>query len=72
MDGYSFAKNVRATPEIAAIPLILFSSMISNDILHKGQSVGATAQLSKPQIGELLETIRNLCDYHEQPTEHTK
>lgn len=62
MDGYSFTKNVRQISEFDRLPIILFSSMINNDILHKGQSVGATAQLSKPQIGELLETIRRICD----------
>ena len=62
MDGYTLTKNIRAIPEFESIPVILFSSMITQDILHKGQSVGATAQLSKPQIGELLETIRRICE----------
>ncbi len=61
MDGYTLTKNIRSVPEFADIPVILFSSMINKDILHKGQAVGATAQLSKPQIGELLETIRTVC-----------
>lgn len=58
MDGYTLTKNIRSDEFLKTIPVILFSSMINKDLLHKGQAVGATAQLSKPQIGELLHAIR--------------
>lgn len=58
MDRYTLTKNIRNNEVLKDIPVILFSSMINKDLLHKGHAVGATAQLSKPQIGELLHAIR--------------
>lgn len=58
MDGYTLTKNIKTDENLKSIPVILFSSMINKDLLHKGKAVGANAQLAKPQIGELLQTIR--------------
>lgn len=60
MDGYSLTKNIKSDSNLAGLPVVIFSSIISEDVLHKGRSVGANAQLSKPQIGELLDTVRIL------------
>jgi two-component system chemotaxis response regulator CheV len=62
MDGYSLTKNIKDDPYLKSLPVIIFSSIISEEVLHKGHSVGANAQLTKPQIGELLETIRLLLE----------
>ncbi|MFW6276971.1 MAG: chemotaxis protein, partial [Bacteroidota bacterium] len=48
MDGYSLTKNIKAQENLKDIPAIIFSSMINEDILHKGNEVGADAKLSKP------------------------
>ena len=58
LDGYTLTKKVKDDPILSKIPVVLFSSIINNDLLHKGKAVGADAQMSKPQIGELLETVR--------------
>lgn len=60
MDGYSLIKNIRSLPAFATIPIIIFSSIITQDMFYKGQNVGATVQLSKPQVGDLIETIYNV------------
>ncbi|MFP4528501.1 MAG: chemotaxis protein [Candidatus Kapaibacterium sp.] len=60
MDGYTLTKSIKTDEVLKNVPVVLFSSMINRDILHKGESVGADAQLSKPQIGDLLEVVRNL------------
>ena len=60
MDGYTLTKNIKADPLLSQLPVIIFSSIVSQDVLHKGKSVGADAQLTKPQIGILIETIREL------------
>ena len=60
MDGYSFTKNVKNDPNLENIPVIIFSSLITDDIRHKGKSVGADAQMSKPQIGDLMEILYEL------------
>jgi len=60
MDGYSLTKHVKDDPYLNSLPVIIFSSIITKDIRHKGVSVGADAQMSKPQIGSLLEILYEL------------
>ena len=60
MDGYTLTKNIKGDSLLSQIPVVIFSSIVSQDVLHKGKSVGADAQLTKPQIGILIETIREL------------
>ena len=60
MDGYTLTKNIKGDTLLSQIPVVIFSSIVSQDVLHKGKSVGADAQLTKPQIGILIETIREL------------
>lgn len=62
LDGYSLTKSIKSNPYLANLPVVIFSSIISEDVLHKGKSVGADAQLTKPQIGELLDTVRYLIE----------
>lgn len=62
MDGYSLTKNIKSDPVLSHLPVVIFSSIISEDVLHKGKSVGADAQLTKPQITELLDVVRILID----------
>ena len=42
------------------LPVIIFSSLITDDLRHKGESVGADAQLSKPEIEELIGVVDQL------------
>ncbi len=60
LDGYTLTRRIKENNILKKLPVIIFSSMINTDILHKGTSVGADAQLSKPQIGELIETVSEL------------
>ncbi|WP_075981101.1 chemotaxis protein [Bacillus massilinigeriensis] len=54
MDGHHLTKRVKDNPNLAPIPVIIFSSLITDDLKHKGQMVGAEAQVSKPDIAELV------------------
>ncbi|MGP7818920.1 chemotaxis protein [Niallia sp. 01092] len=54
MDGHHFTKRVKENPELAHLPIIIFSSLITEDLRHKGQMVGADGQVSKPEIAELI------------------
>ncbi|WP_284709501.1 chemotaxis protein [Cytobacillus firmus] len=54
MDGHHLTKKVKDHPMLAEIPVIIFSSLITEDLRHKGQMVGADAQVSKPEIAELV------------------
>jgi two-component system chemotaxis response regulator CheV len=60
MDGYSLTKNIKSNDILKNIPVIIFSSIISQDVLHKGSSVGADKQLSKPKMSELIDTVNQL------------
>jgi two-component system chemotaxis response regulator CheV len=60
MDGYSLTKNIKSHPRLSNVPVVIFSSLVNEDVLHKGRSVGADAQLTKPQVSMLLDTIIDL------------
>ena len=62
MDGYTLTKKIKSHPILREIPVVLFSSIITSDLLHKGKSVGADAQMAKPQIGELLQVVKALIE----------
>lgn len=57
MDGHHLTKRIKQTASLEKLPVVIFSSLITNDLLHKGQMVGANAQVSKPEIGELVAKI---------------
>ncbi|KMK76562.1 chemotaxis protein [Alkalihalobacillus pseudalcaliphilus] len=60
MDGHHLTKKLKEDPRWNQIPVIVFSSIISEDLFHKGEKVGADEQISKPQIAKLIERIDQL------------
>ena len=51
MDGYHLCKLIKDDPEVLkSIPVVLFSSLITEKLLHKGAAVGADGQFSKPDL----------------------
>ncbi len=54
MDGHRLLKLVRDDAVLKDIPVIIFSSLLNDDMRRKGESLGANAQLSKPEIGNLV------------------
>ena len=54
MDGHRLLKLVRSDPRFNKIPFILFSSLISEEMRRKGDSLGANGQISKPEINQLI------------------
>jgi len=60
MDGYTLTKNIKTDGKLKELPVILFSSLISKGLLHKGQSVGADAQITKPEFGGLTNQVRDM------------
>jgi len=53
MDGYTLTRNIKEDPVLRTTPVVLFSSLITEELRHKGASVGADGQIAKPQFGEL-------------------
>lgn len=60
MDGYALTKRVKDDPSLKELPVVLFSSMITKELRHKGESVGADDQVSKPEFITLAERSINL------------
>ncbi|MFP7446694.1 chemotaxis protein [Bacillus infantis] len=54
MDGHHLTKRIKSSQSFGELPVIIFSSLITDDLRHKGQMVGADAQVSKPEIAELV------------------
>lgn len=57
MDGHHLTKRIKDDEVLKQIPVYLFSSLIDEQMRAKGESVGADAQFSKPQIGALISYI---------------
>jgi len=60
MDGHRLLKLIREDPVLKDIPVVIFSSLLNDDMKRKGIQLGANAQLSKPEIGRLVEELDKL------------
>ena len=60
MDGYRLTKLIKSDDETKNIPVVIFSSLVNDEMREKGISLGADEQLSKPEIGNLVKVIDNL------------
>ena len=65
MDGHRLTKLVKSDDTMKNIPVIIFSSLINEEIRRKGESLGADAQLTKPEIGKLVAAVDELVDKYE-------
>ncbi|MDQ0270672.1 chemotaxis protein [Cytobacillus purgationiresistens] len=54
MDGHHLTKRIKEHSKLNKLPVIIFSSLITDDLRHKGKMVGANEQVSKPEIAELV------------------
>lgn len=60
MDGLTLTRKIKEDAILKKLPVVIFSSLITEELRHKGESVKADAQLSKPEISELIGTIDKL------------
>lgn len=60
MDGHRLTKLVKSDEETKNIPVVIFSSLVNEDMKRKGEALGANAQLSKPEIGNLVRVVDEL------------
>ena len=60
MDGHRLTKLVKSDPKTRDIPVIIFSSLINEEMRRKGETLGANAQLTKPEIANLVRTVDTL------------
>lgn len=57
MDGHHLTKLIKEDPVLKKLPVILFSSLITEEMRIKGRQLGADAQISKPEIASLVSII---------------
>ena len=60
MDGHRLLKLVRSDSRFNDVPFILFSSLISDEMRRKGERLGASGQIAKPEINQVIELLDNL------------
>lgn len=60
MDGHRLTKLIKDDPAFEGIPVVIFSSLVNEEMRRKGEALGADAQLSKPEIGKLVEAVDGL------------
>ena len=66
MDGHRLTKLVKEDDELKKIPLVIFSSLVNEEMRRKGEALGADAQLTKPEIGNLVTEIDTLLEQREK------
>lgn len=60
MDGHRLTKLIKEDEDLKHIPVVIFSSLINEQMKRKGELLGADVQLSKPEIGKLVDEIDRL------------
>lgn len=60
MDGHRLTKLIKDDDATKNIPVVIFSSLVNDEMKKKGEALGADAQLSKPEIGNLVREIDKL------------
>jgi two-component system, chemotaxis family, chemotaxis protein CheV len=60
MDGHTLTRRIKEDSVLAALPVVLFSSLITDSLRHKGEGVGADDQISKPDLPGLAKRAKAL------------
>lgn len=60
LDGHTVTRCIKEDAMLSSLPVVIFSSLITDDLRHKGEAVGADYQISKPSIHELVDAVDSL------------
>lgn len=60
MDGHHLLKRIKEDIKLRSLPVIIFSSLINEEMRRKGQGLGAASQITKPEIETLIAEIDKL------------
>ncbi len=66
MDGHRLTKLIKEDERLKQLPVVIFSSLIDEQMRIKGEALGADEQLTKPEIGNLVHVIDRLLDRFEK------
>lgn len=62
MDGHALTSKIRENPALRKLPVILFSSLITDALRAKGIKVGADRQISKPDLAGLDKIVKEIIE----------
>ncbi len=62
MDGHALTSRIRENPALHKLPVVLFSSLITDALRAKGIKVGADRQISKPDLAGLDKIVKEIMD----------
>ena len=62
IDGHNLTKRIKDDPDLRDLPVVLFSSLITDKLRHKGEQVGADDQISKPEVTQLAQRAVKLIE----------
>lgn len=57
MDGHHLTKLIKTDSRFEGLPVVIFSSLVNEEMKRKGEALGVDAQLSKPEIGKLVRQL---------------
>lgn len=60
MDGHHLTKRIKEDKDFEHLPVVIFSSLITEEMRIKGKQLGANEQLSKPEIVHLVQVVDKL------------
>lgn len=60
MDGHRLTNLLKKDDRTKDVPIVIFSSLVNDEMRKKGEAIGADAQLSKPEIANLVQIIDGL------------
>lgn len=72
MDGLNLTHRIKTDHVLSKLPVILFSSLITDKLRHKGESVGADDQISKPEVTQLARRAMALIRAREEEAAATR
>ena len=68
MDGHALCKQIKEDPVLKELPVILFSSLITDKLRHKGEAAGADEQIAKPEVTSLARHAIRLIEARQKKT----
>ena len=72
MDSLNLTHRIKTDHVLSKLPVILFSSLITDKLRHKGESVGADDQISKPEVTQLARRAMALIRAREEEAAATR
>lgn len=71
MDGHALTSKIRENPTLRKLPVILFSSLVTEALKAKGVQVGADRQIAKPDLAGLDKIVKELIEEKFQARQET-